>query len=99
MSTWEERMAARAKERRRARGELDWRPADTEERLAQARAEYIATHPGCESPVPPEEPSLDYCRECLAWRPYGSMEGVYYWVVGCNFKCGHAHHKDEIWLA
>jgi hypothetical protein len=24
---------------------------------------------------------------------------VYSWKVTCGFKCGHAHHEDEVWLA
>lgn len=103
MSTWEERMAERARARRRACGELDpFRPADRDELAEQARAAYIAEHPGCLSPEPPPVQPDDYCRECCTWSLLGNWPGVYSWKVTCGFlrgECEHAHHADEIWLA
>lgn len=100
MSTWEERMAARAKERRRARGKLSYSyDSDREDLAAQARAKYVADHPGCESSTPPPPQPDDYCRECCTWAPLNNWDGIYSWRLTCNFKCGHAHHDDEVWLA
>jgi hypothetical protein len=99
-STWEERMAQRAHARRRARGELSpSQPRDLDELTRQTRARYVAEHPGCESPEPPPPGPDDYCRECTEWAPIGNWPGVYTWRLTCGFKCGHAHHDDEVWLA
>ena len=100
MSTWEERMAACAKARRRARGELSTLyPEDRDELAAQAHAKYVADQPGCESPTPPGPSPFDYCGECCTWAPLSNWSGIYSWRLTCDFKCGHEHHKDEIWLA
>jgi hypothetical protein len=105
MSTWEERMAARARKRRRARGELDWgHKEDHPELVAQARAQYVADHPGSDSPTPPSPKPDDYCRECVDWLPIGNWPDVYVWRITCREWGGgcrleHAHHKTEVWLA
>jgi hypothetical protein len=48
------------------------------------------------------------CRECFAWRRYGSGQehfGWAWWMIcqrsgfGATTGCNHAHHDGEVWLA
>jgi hypothetical protein len=102
MSTWEERMAQRARERRRARGEYRWDdPEDRPVLEAQAALEreqywqqYREEHPEQATPVPPDDGT---CRECAEWRE--NWPGVYMWFTTCGDGCTHGHHEDDIALA
>jgi hypothetical protein len=97
-------MAQRARERRRARGEL--RVGDPEDRVIleaqwaaereQYWVEYLKEHPESASPVAPDD---DTCRECYEWR--ADDPGVYLWHGTCDLfgqGCDHAHH-DHVWFA
>jgi hypothetical protein len=89
---WEERMAARAAERRKARGEIWWPRQDLAEQIAVLRAEQMAEHPERFSPEPPDD---DTCRECCTWKIENRDMGRYTWWITCDFfKCTHSCHPE-----
>lgn len=95
MSTWEQRMAARAAERTALVN--PWPPPKVLRDMAENPWRYSSEPPG---PAP--------C--CTTWRHDCHLSDDppidrYMWVVTCGHylgddnSCDHEHHRDEIWLA
>lgn len=98
MSTWEERMAARATAAAAERQRIaDWEAAVEAER---DRVDFLAEHG--EHHGSSELPGLDvdpHCRECWHWGPWPGRPGIFSWSMACQGQCDHAHHEHEIALA
>jgi len=89
---WEQRMAARAAERRKARGEPPLRESMAEE-FARIRAEQMVAHPEWFSPEPPDDD--DTCRECCTWKIENRDIGRYSWWITCDYtRCTHICHPE-----
>jgi hypothetical protein len=91
LSSWEGRMAARARVRR---GHLPFTVYDGDDEITLA--EYRLRHPEQYDPQRP----VGLC-ECYDWRPFPPGQehfGYAAFHLEPRFVCDHAHHDGEIWL-
>lgn len=112
MSTWEERMSARARERARQLDEAVWRQLPIEDRMCMTGDGNFAAGPGtalcihCENRPYGERKlraadDIEHgCQQCwgrwLIW--VGNAWAIDHVPPGLS-GCEHSCHADEIWLA